>query len=151
MLEELLSSGVFWFWVIVAVMSAMIVWFTEHGVLLSALSSLLALAVGIALFPDQWDLLGLGGIREQGLRSWLGDNILGVVVAVLLYLLVGLAWSTLRWWMHVRSIREEYEERRTLWLSPDALRQSAVLFHSRANVTSNEAVQKKECDCSPGA
>ena len=143
MLEEIPSSGPFWFWVIVAVMSAIIVWFAERGVLLSALSSLLALAVGIALFPDQWDLLGLSALRGQGLWSWLGDNILGVVVAVLLYLLVGLTWSTMRWWMHVRSIREEYENRRTLWLSPETLRQNAVLFHSRASVTADESAQKQ--------
>ena len=140
MLEELLSSEAFWFWTIVVVMSALIVWFTEQGVLLAALSSLFALAVGIAFFPNQWDLLGLSGIREQGFWLWLGDNILGVLVASVLYLLVGLVWSTLRWWMHVRCIREEYEDRRTHWLTPGTLLRHGELFASRASVTSDETV-----------
>jgi hypothetical protein len=141
MLESLLSSEAFWFWVIVVAMSALVVWFTEQGVLLAALSSLFALAVGIAFFPSQWDMLGLGGLREQGLWSWLGDNILSVLVAVVLYLLIGLVWSTLRWWMHVRSIREEYEDRRVHWLSPGTLQRNADLFHSRAKVTSDESIR----------
>lgn len=143
MLGELLSSESFWFWTIVVVMSALIIWFTERGVLLAALSSLFALAVGIAFFPNQWDLIGLGGIRELGVWSWLGENILTILVGVVLYLLVGLVWSTLRWWMHVRTIREDYEDRRARWLTPATLLKNAELFQRRASVTSDKTVREQ--------
>lgn len=141
MLENLFSSEAFWFWTIVIVMSAMIVWFTERAVLLAAMSSVVALAVGIAFFPSQWDIIGLGGIREQGLWAWLSDNILMLLVSVVVYVLVGLVWATLRWWMHVRTLREDYEERRARWLAPAALMRSAELFQSRASVTSDDSVR----------
>lgn len=143
MLEDILSSEVFWFWTVVVVMSSMIVWFTERGVLPAALSSVVALAVGIAFFPNQWDLIGLGGIRESGLWAWLGENILAVLVGLVTYVLVGLVWATLRWWMHVRGIREEYEERRTHWLTPAALQKTAELFQSRATITSDKIVREQ--------
>lgn len=140
MLGDVLSSEAFWFWTIVVVMSALIIWFTEQGVLLAALSSLFALAVGIAFFPSQWDTAS-GGIRELGLWSWLGEHMLGVLVSAVLYLLIGLVWATLRWWMHVRCIREEYEERRAAWLAPGTLMRHAEVLQSRANVTSDETVR----------
>jgi len=143
MLGEMLSSEAFWFWVVFVVMSALIIWFTEHGVLLAALSSLIALVLGFAFFPSQLDLLGLGGIREQGLWLWLCDNVPGVLVTIVLYLLVGLVWSTLRWWMYVRSIRQKYEEHRTHWLSPGTLQRNAEMLHSRAKLTSDESVREQ--------
>ena len=45
--------------------------------------------------------------------------------------------------MHVRGIREEYEEHRARWLTPAALQKTADLFQSRAAVTSDRIVREQ--------
>ncbi len=136
MLTEILTSEAFWFWTMIVVQSALIVFFVEHGSPIGAGFSILTLLGGIGFFPSQWDSIGLASLRENGLWSWLGTNIWMLLAGLALYVLIGLGWGMLRWWMFVRHLREDYEQHKAKWLMPSSLDHSAAALRSRADYSS---------------
>jgi hypothetical protein len=136
MLTEIFTSEAFWFWTMIIVQSALIVFFVEHGSPIGAGFSILTLLGGIAFFPGQWDFIGLASLRDDGLWSWLGNKGWMVLAGVSLYLLIGLGWGMLRWWMFVRHLREDYEQHKAKWLLPTSLDHSAAALRSRADYSS---------------
>jgi hypothetical protein len=136
MLTEIFTSEDFWFCVMIIVQSALIVFFVEHGSPIGAGFSILTLLGGIGFFPGQWDSIGLAGLSENGLWSWLGTNIWMILAGVALYLLIGLGWGMLRWWIFVRHLREDYEQHKANWLLPTSLDHSAAALRSRADCSS---------------
>lgn len=136
MLTEILTSETFWFWTMIIVQSALIVFFVEHGSPVGALFSLAALMGGIGFFPGQWSSIGLNGLNENGLLSWLASRFWVLLAGGALYLLVGLGWGMLRWWMFVRHLREDYEQQKAQWLLPTTLDRSASALRLRADCSS---------------
>lgn len=136
MLTEILTSEMFWFWTMIIVQSALIVFFVENGSPIGALFSLAALIGGIGFFPSQWASIGMSGLSGIGLLSWLGSNIWMILAGGALYLLVGLGWGMLRWWMFVRHFREGYEQQKATWLLPATLDHSASALRLRADCSS---------------
>lgn len=136
MLTEILTSETFWFWTMIVVQSALIVFFVEHGSPIGAIFSLAALIGGIGFFPSQWPSIGVAALGEDGLLGWLGSNFWMILAGGALYLLIGLGWGMLRWWMFVRHLREDYEQQKSQWLLPATLDQSAAALRLRANCAS---------------
>ena len=93
----------------IIVQSALIVFFVEHASPVGAIFSLVTLLIGIAFFPGQWASIGLGGIQTDGFWSWLRSSIWPILAGMALYLILGLAWGLLRWWLFVRQQREDYD------------------------------------------
>lgn len=143
MLTEIFTSETFWFWTMIIIQSALIVFFVEHGSPVGAAFSLMTLVAGVGFFPGQWDAIGLGGLRENGLWSWLGSSVWMILAGLALYVLVGLGWGMLRWWMFVRHLREGYDQHRTRWLMPATLDNSAAALRARAGCSSLAAEQTR--------
>ena len=135
MLQEIFTSDIFWFWTLVIVQSGLMIWFVETGSAIGAGTTLLTLIVGIAFFPGQWEMIGLGQIETEGFWPWLADHIWGILAIGGCYLMIGLAWATLRWWLFVRDLRELYDQRKLEWLAPGNLRRTASTLQSKAEAS----------------
>lgn len=109
MLSEILTSESFWFWTLVNVQSGLIIWFVEMANPVAAGITVGPLIVGIAFFPTQWDLVGLGDLHSMSLPAWLTQNVWILLAGIGCYLFIGVAWATFRWWLYVRQMRESYE------------------------------------------
>lgn len=133
MFTEIFTSETFWFWAMIIVQSSLIVFFVEHGSPMGAGFSLLALMAGIGYFPEQWELIGLSEAGKNGFWNWVGLNIWSILAGGTLYLLIGLGWGILRWWLFVRNLREEYEQQKAKWLLPISLDQAAAALQRRAS------------------
>jgi hypothetical protein len=132
MLTEVFTNPGFWFWTLFIVQSMLIVWFVEQGQVIGAAFCVLALIIGVAFFPGQWQSIGLGELNDSSLWSWLTSHFWAIVAAIGIYLIVGLAWGTTRWWLFVRDLREEYDSRRTNWLAPVSLYGASDSLRARA-------------------
>ena len=143
MMQEILTSESFWFWALVVVQSCLIVWFVDAGNLPGSVFSLLTLFVGIALFPSQWPTIGLGAFAEDGFWGGLRETGWTLLAGLALYVLLGLGWAMLRWWVYVRMLREEYERRKAGWLTPGNLVQAAARLRERAEMNVNPADRER--------
>lgn len=141
MLTEVLINPGFWFWTLFIVQSALIIWFVEQGQVIGAVFSVLALLVGVAFFPSEWESIGLGGLNKLGLWDWLVSNFWMIFAGIGIYLIVGLAWGTMRWWMYVRDLRDEYDNQRDGWLAPMSLYSTSDALRGRAECCFEPAKQ----------
>lgn len=141
MLGEILTSDGFLFWTLVIVQSALIVWFVETGNAIAAAVTLVTLIVGSGFFPGEWEWMVSGSVSDIGLWGWFQQNAWRLLAFAGCYALIGLAWATFRWWLLVAELRDTYETRKTEWLAPGRLLETAGILSARADYVSAE--QKK--------
>jgi hypothetical protein len=132
MLNDIFTNPAFWFWTLFIVQSALIIWFVEHGQVIGGAFCVLALIVGVAFFPSQWEAIGLGGLNDSSLWEWFTSNFWSIVAGIGIYLIMGLAWGTMRWWIFVKDMREEYDTHRHNWLTPAFLYGTSDALRARA-------------------
>ena len=143
MLSEIFTSEGFWFWMLVIVQSGLIVWFIETANPVAAAVTVGTLIVGIAFFPTQWEIVGLGDLHNMTLPAWLSENAWKLLAGIGCYVFAGVAWATFRWWLLVRQIRETYERRKAEWLAPGNLRATASILKSHAEHSSEPSLREK--------
>ena len=143
MVVDFLISDGFLFWALLVVQSALIVWFVETGNAIASGTTLATVAITLLLFPAQWGELAGTDVGSSGVGGWILDNAGSVVTAVACYFLIGLLWSTFRWWLHVSDTREAYEQQKQQWLQPLSLLSSARLLEDRAGYVPDEAIRAR--------
>lgn len=143
MVFEFLISDSFFFWALLAVQSALIVWFVESGNAVASGTTLATIAVTLLLFPEQWGELAGTDVGASGAGRWIFDNAGRVATAVACYFLIGLLWATFRWWLYVNDAREIYEQQKQQWLQPRSLVVSAKLLESRAAYVRDEMLRAR--------
>ncbi|MBI1312904.1 hypothetical protein GC176_16565 [bacterium] len=141
MLFEFLTSDDFLFWAILAVQSALIIWFVEAGSAVAAGTMLASIAVTVSLFPSQWSYFGVPDVESTGVNNWLLENAWRLPAAAGCYVLVGLLWSTFRWWLFVNDARDAYDAQKKQWLQPLTLLSSARLLEERAVSVNDERLR----------
>ena len=132
MLNEILTNPAFWFWTLCIVQSALVIWFVEQGQVIGAAFSVLALLIGVAFFPNQWSVIGLGGLNDSSTWDWFASHCWTILAGLGIYLIVGLGWGTMWWWMFVRDLRDEYDRQRDTWLAPLNLYNTSNQLRARA-------------------
>lgn len=140
---EFLTTDAFLFWVLIAIQSAVIIWFVEAGNAVAAGTALAIVAITLFLFPEQWDALTSGEAESASVGSWLLANVGSLVTALACYVLIGLLWATFRWWLYVNDAREAYEEQKLNWLQPRNLMASAKLLENRAAYIHDEVLRAR--------
>ncbi|MHC4875498.1 MAG: hypothetical protein ACYTGL_03295 [Planctomycetota bacterium] len=141
MLFEFLTSDEFLFWTMVAVQSALIIWFVEMGNALAAAVTLMTIFVGAAFFAGQWGHFEMLDTESDRIGGWLLGNAWRIVAGTGCYLLLGLLWATFRWWLFVNDVREAYDEQKRLWLLPRHLMSSAHRLEVRASMTASQSLR----------
>ena len=103
----LIFGGV-WFWALVILASILLLLALEadSGVFATVV---LLLATTLTLVLGNWSWV-----------EWLIANPLYAVGGVAAYVLIGIIWSMVKWWFHVRKIAKNQREARTYWLQERA-------------------------------
>jgi hypothetical protein len=143
MLFDFLTSDSFLFWTLLAVQSAMIIWFVEAGNATASGVVLATVTVTVLMFPDQWSELAGTDVGSVGVGRWLLDNAGRIAAGVACYFLIGLLWATFRWWLYVGDAREAYDEHKRQWLQPRSLLLSAKLLETRADFVCDQALRTR--------
>lgn len=141
MFVEILTSNDFCFWTLIAVQSAMIIWFVEAGSAASAGTTLVSVFISLSLFPGQLKHFGLLRDQSTSLGTLLLENSWPIVLGLGCYVLIGLLWATFRWWLHVNEAREVYVDQKRQWLQPRTLLASATLWDDRAEFACDAALR----------
>ncbi len=146
MLFEFITSDEFLFWTLIAVLSALIVWFTETGDATAAGVTLITLFVGAAFFPNQWMYFGISEADPAHAGEWLLQNSWRIVLGLVCYFLLGLLWATFRWWLHVHDAREAYDDEKRRWLAPGNLLACAGRLEVRSATAPNDTLRQQYHD-----
>ncbi len=141
MLNEILTSGTWWFWALLLVQTVAVVCFVERGDPLLAFVSL--------VFGSIWFFYCFEHIPAN-ITEWLTDlwsratsNWLSVIGMVFAYAVIGIAWAVFRWWWLVQTIRDNYDRVKAEWLSPKRLREKAALFMNHSNMTNDHRERER--------
>jgi hypothetical protein len=123
----------YWIWIIIAVHTVLMIWFTERGDLVGA---------SVALILAAGSLLGLSHVSFREIWDLCCAHAWGIPGIVGAYLVMGLAWAAFKWWEYVHAAREGYERQRAQWLLPRNLRRRAIELRELARyaVTPDERV-----------
>lgn len=87
-----------WWWILLATVIIVDVWFLEYDNGTGATFSLVAFAAAMFFFGD-WNPF-----------PWMGANPLWTIGAVLGYFVAGGIWSIIKWYFHCLNIRDQYNE-----------------------------------------
>lgn len=143
MWHEFLSGEAFWFWTLIIAQSGLVMWFVRNDSLVGATLSVLSMIAGLAFFPSQWQAIGLGELHTLGFWLFLRTHFGAIVAGLGSYLLIGLAWAAFRWWLYVKDLRHQYDERKTQWLAPTSLLNTAQFLRAQAACVDDEPLKQR--------
>lgn len=102
---ELFIIGTFWFWALVAIEFIALLVFIENE------------WPGWALFSIIGTFCLLHWCGNLSLITYITANPWMIGIGAIIYILVGAPWGCLKWWFHLRNLRERYIEIRHEWFT----------------------------------
>lgn len=116
---EIFLIGTFWFWALLAIEFIALLAFVEHECPGWAIFSLVGACCLLQFFGD------VPMIYYITHNPWI------IVAGLGIYVLIGAPWGCLKWWLHLRNLREEYTAIKREWIT---LLKKKVLHESNANL-----------------